>query len=171
MKIRPGIWLATVAVFFSGSAWPHIQRFSSSELVVRETEAVWTLQVHLSDFDQMFGGASEPDALRFLPKRLELRSEGHICRLENSNLEKDVSRETATIRLRYVCEGSGTSLKVYYGLFYGDPSHRHLFKYVNRGKTQNFTFTPSLTEKEFRAPSTWEEFKSFLRGMIQHLSQ
>lgn len=170
-RTRVFIYLAIAALglFAPASSRAHIQRFSNSDLSWSGSQADWVLRVHLSDFEQMFRGTPDADVLAFLPHRLELKSGGQSCRIEDSKIEKDLPAEVVTIRLKYLCPDYGNALQVYYGLFYGDADHRHLVKFTRDGKTQGFTFNPRLTEKEFQTPSSWIEFRNFLRLGFDHI--
>ncbi len=168
MRLRYGLGLLLLILLLPAESHSHLQKFSNSELRVAGSQANWILYVHLTDFEQMFRGAGETEVQEFLPKRLQLKGEGQACNLQTAKLEKDLLREVVTIRLSYRCGKSGP-VKVDYGLFFGDPNHRHLLKF-NRGEgSQGFTFTPARTAAEFHQTSRGAEFSNFLLLGFEHI--
>jgi HupE / UreJ protein. len=156
-------------LFFSTLLHAHVLRLSNSELVLDGPRAAWTLQVHLTDYENKFSRADEAVLKNYLPTRLILSRGDQSCRFEDLKVEKDIPQERVTLRLHYQCPASASDLKVGYDLFYGDPAHRHLLKVKALGKDLSFTFSPENTEFQVASGRQWNAFLNFLKLGLEHI--
>lgn len=150
-------------------AQAHILQLSNSDFVLNGQQATWTLQVHLSDFENKFSRTDDTILKNYLSTRLTLSRGGEPCRFEDLKVEKEVTRERVTLRLQFECPAATGDLQVGYDLFYGDPSHRHIFKAQALGRELSYNFSPENTRLLISLGGRPGVFSNFFKLGFEHI--
>ncbi len=129
----------------------------------------WMIKVHLTDFNLKFAESTDEAVKNYLSNRLVLSRGNQPCEIQSIQIEKDLPKELVTFDLSYQCLSNAEPLQVSYGLFYGDPDHKHLLKIDWNNKIQSFTFSQNSTEATFSSEFQWNSITSFLKLGFEHI--
>ncbi len=154
---------------FSSLTFAHVIKNSSSEMKVTHSAIEWMIKVHLSDFNLKFAESADEAVKNYLSNRLILSRGNQACDIQSIKMEKDLPKEVVTFHLSYQCLSNAEPLQVSYGLFYGDPDHKHLLKIDWNNKIRSFTFSQNSTEATFSSEFQWNTITSFLKLGFEHI--
>ncbi len=154
---------------FSSLTFAHVIKNSSSEMKVTSATIEWNIKVHVNDFNLKFADSTDEAIKNYLSNRLVLSRGSQPCEIQSIQIEKDLPKEVVTFDLSYQCLSNAEPLQVSYGLFYGDPDHKHLLKIDWNNKIQSFTFSQNSTEVTFSSEFQWNTITSFLKLGFEHI--
>lgn len=158
-----------LSLFSGGEAQGHITQFSQSQLGFQNGQVHWDLQFHLGDFEKKFYRTSDEQALEYLIHQLGVSAGDTPCVLKNKQLQKNPQQEWISLNLTFDCPPTDDLLKIRYGVFLGDLSHRHFLKFSDDQGITELTFSPAQSLQEIQPKRSASAFSTFFVLGVEHI--
>ncbi len=147
----------------------HMLRKSTSEININLPKVDWSIQVHLTDYNQSFEKADADTLKAYLANRLRIILNQNDCAMQDLKFEKHETEERVDMNASFLCSQNSGDLEFSYGLFYGDNAHRHISKITEGNSSTSYTFSPDNTEYKMKGGLFWKTFSNFLKLGLEHI--